>query len=371
MKQQVYSKHERSDPLNFSKDDFFRETTADMLDSKLWCEHKLELWLQNREDRSDLSLGIYFYPLQQCFRIWIMNLRSKIDELRHPIFGLARQSEMPSKPLKQLCLDLLKAKGRIPSSHELDSNDDTLFSCLESAAVSSWGEEDVLALLDLGCDITKHIPDKHTTCLHIAAAHGNNFFIETVFNRQCRRQWGNDKSRWLHLSPDVVHIQDGETHTGETPLYLAAENGHSSCIEILLSFCPQLPEILSHSPLVGAIAKSHVSCVKLLVDPRADIRAKLINLPSNGFTPLMRAVSRGHIGIVELLLHAGADPQITFTVSHSTKEGTVDTTFSVEKMLKQSGHDQATTAQIEELLKKREQAGTLEKFKALFAPTSK
>jgi ankyrin repeat protein len=96
-------------------------------------------------------------------------------------------------------------------------------------------------------------------------------------------------------------------------LFLAAENGHASCINVLLQFCPELP-VFKLSPLCAAVSRSHVSCVKLLLNK------SLINQASNGFTPLMRAVIRCDAEVVKLLLDAGAVEQASGHSSHASSE---------------------------------------------------
>jgi hypothetical protein len=310
---EVLAKHQKFDHTEYGKDDFFRQRTSEMMDNKRWCEHKLELWLQNRENdpHRDLAIGTFFHPLERCFKIWITNLRRLVAESRAEFEESASPHEAKSR-LQARCSDFLKAKCLIPSiGIELGGKVGILL-YLKAAAVNGWSEEDLLALLEL-CDnvqgiIIQPIESKHS-CLHIAAASGNSYFIDTVFSYICKKSQGSVKTEWK-LDHTIVHNQGGDDGIGESPLYLASKNGHSNCIEVLVRFCPKLPRFVL-SPLCVAISRTHVSCVKLLVafalKHQKGLPYSLINDASHGFTPLMRALSHGNKEIVDILLSAGAD----------------------------------------------------------------
>jgi hypothetical protein len=333
-----------------------------MLDNKRWCEHKLELWLLNLEDAvpGDLSVGIFFHPLQQSYKIWISNLRRQIEELRCQTAQLPTdQKSKDTETLKRLCISLLFAKGFVPSDGIKDN--DELLSFLGTASINGWGEEDLHALLDQSDDIlqiiTQPVPHSDTTCMHLAAAHGSDFFLKTIFEYMCKKSFGmqhNQESRW-NLPQNVVHNQ-GINGKKESPLYLAAESGHASCIKVLLHFCPALPTF-NLSPLCAAVSRSHVSCVRLL------LLEPLINQSCNGFTPLMRAVSRYDAEMVALLLCAGAVEQADSYWSHSSTES------DAELMLRQGcarvAKDNGQASTIRKLLEQRRQSQTLEEFRNL------
>ena len=360
---------------DFACDDTFREKTSQMLDSKRWCEHKLALWLQNCEcgGQGDISLGIYFYPLQQSFKMWLTTLRREIEELRCRKAELKQASRDQGadeaikiqSDLEKRCVDLLKAKGRIPSSGIEDTDKKkemlTFVTFLGNASVDGWGEEDLLALLDVGQDVEKLVilpdPNLSTTCLHLAAAHGNSFFLSTLFSHLC------GKLQKETLPVELVH-NEGEKGKGESPLYLAAENGHSSCLDVLLKFCPELPEF-ALSPLSAAVSRSHASCVKILLKNAP----MLIHNSSNGFTPLMRAVSRGDIHIVKLLLWAGADVEGHGELSYlSTDDGAQSETVTVQQMMKLRCklEDKQKSDSLDDIFKRRTDCKDLSAFREQF-----
>ncbi len=378
---EVFEVHRDCKPDQFACDDVFREKTSQMLDSKRWCEHKLALWLQNLEcgGQGDISLGIYFYPLQQSFKIWLTTLRREIEALRYRKAELkqtsrdqgAHEAIKIQSDLERRCGDLLKAKGRILSRVDIDAKgcilsrkdiENKMLTLLGTASVNGWGEEDLLALLDVGQDVENlvilPIPELSTTCLHLAAAHGNSFFLSTLFSYLCK-MLQVEKGK---LFVKIVHNQ-GECGMGESPLYLAAENGHSSCIDVLLSFCPDLPEF-TLSPLSAAVSRSHASCVKILINAASNSETAkiLIHNSSNGFTPLMRAVNCGDVYIVKLLLWAGAEVEGHGSLFCSSTDTNVAETITVQHMLEQRRDDEKS-AELQDVFKRRRDCKDLSAFR--------
>ncbi len=376
---EIFEEHRKCSAAAFACDDFFREKTSQMLDSKRWCEHKLALWLQNRETdkRSDMSTAIYFYPLQQCFTIWLATLRRNIadlrcryEELKQPMGEQqALEAQRIHSELQVQCESFLKAKGCIPNGISSSDIQKQMLNFLGHASVKGWGEEDLLALFhlaDVERLIVKPIPAHSTTCLHLAAAHGNSFFLHVVFSYLCKNR------DVVVLSQDIVHHQ-GLLNKAQTPLYLAAENGHINCITELLHFCPELPK-LALSPLSAAISGSHVACVKVLLRAAlaSEISAQYLlhgDDSSHGFTPLIRAVSCGDIGIVRLLLLAGAkvkeEVQVGGNMPSDSSQNKVEITL--ERMLEQrcQVEDKKKSAELKEIFDKRNSCD-LDAFRKLF-----
>lgn len=94
-----------------------------------------------------------------------------------------------------------------------------------------------------------------------------------------------------------------------TPLGMAAEEGHVSEVEALLSRGADANEKDVHglTPLVRASRRGHVGVVKSLLAGGAD--PNLMDGPATrpGWTPLMNAVHKGQLPVVRLLIAAGAD----------------------------------------------------------------
>ena len=105
--------------------------------------------------------------------------------------------------------------------------------------------------------------------------------------------------------------------SGRTPLLYAAENGHATVVELLLTECGINPSItvgtdqtiLSWTlanrlePLIWAAQKGHEGVVKTLLAKDVDLESK----DGKGWTPLLYAAANRHEAVVRLLLEKGAD----------------------------------------------------------------
>lgn len=100
--------------------------------------------------------------------------------------------------------------------------------------------------------------------------------------------------------------KDALNNRGETPLGLAAEEGHLGAVKTLLAACV---DVNMHSTADGSTALHsaayyrHDKVVDALLSSGADKDA----LDNDGTTPLMRAAGEGSLGAVKSLLTAGAD----------------------------------------------------------------
>ena len=94
---------------------------------------------------------------------------------------------------------------------------------------------------------------------------------------------------------------DKPNNDGQTPLYRAASNGHEGVVKILLELndvSPNKPANHGRTPLLGAAIGGHEGVVKLLLE-RDDVTP---DKPDNdGQTPLGWAIQHGHTGMVALL----------------------------------------------------------------------
>ncbi|KAJ5154279.1 uncharacterized protein N7500_009718 [Penicillium coprophilum] len=101
----------------------------------------------------------------------------------------------------------------------------------------------------------------------------------------------------------------------QTPLFVAAENGHEEIVDLLVG-CErvdlEIPDMHGTTPLGVATERNHEGIVRRLLtgSRRADPNA----CDENGQTPLFNAAFYGHIGVVKLLLEAhGINPQLCDT----------------------------------------------------------
>jgi ankyrin repeat protein len=152
---------------------------------------------------------------------------------------------------------------------------------------------------------------------------------EALFKRAAQ---GDDDSVRLLLraghSPDAV-----EKYTGRTPLMYAAEQGHLTVVQTLISgkanvnarieaktFRSGLPlpgwesssvrPAPGWTPLMFAVNKQHLEIVRTLLKAGADVNAQGDRNRSNAWndaTPLLLAAQNGNAEIARLLIEAGAD----------------------------------------------------------------
>jgi ankyrin repeat protein len=112
----------------------------------------------------------------------------------------------------------------------------------------------------------------------------------------------------LILQKEGIDINQADTN-GYTPLYLAAKNGHTKVVELLLKRGADInkadPRV--NTPLYWAAISGHTAVVQLLLDHGADINKA--DYYDN--TPLIFAVISGHTAVVQLLLDHGADTNKT------------------------------------------------------------
>ena len=99
---------------------------------------------------------------------------------------------------------------------------------------------------------------------------------------------------------------DVNSNDGRTALTIAAYNGHTKTVKLLLNKRANIIDhrnIWGNTALIMAAYNGHVKTVKLLLDNKADMNLK----DYSGNTALMIATQRRHIEIIKLLLDNGAD----------------------------------------------------------------
>ena len=104
----------------------------------------------------------------------------------------------------------------------------------------------------------------------------------------------------LELLATPVYTNANGMVKSNSPLHVAAKNGHGAIVRLLLERGADVSakNILTNTPLHAAAAEGHALIVQLLLQRGADISAK----KSDGFTPLHLGSSEGHEAVVQLLL---------------------------------------------------------------------
>ncbi|KFO62919.1 Ankyrin repeat and death domain-containing protein 1B, partial [Corvus brachyrhynchos] len=123
------------------------------------------------------------------------------------------------------------------------------------------------------------------TALHLAAKNGHSEVVEILLE-----QW-----------EEINDLNQNE----ETPFYLAVEGGHEKCAELLLEAGSDINVLTQNntSALQVAIQNGHLSLVTFLIDKNID----LIPKPEQKNSPLHLAVISNNLPVVKSLLDANHD----------------------------------------------------------------
>lgn len=167
----------------------------------------------------------------------------------------------------------------------------------------------VRVLLDHGADTKRFLaPGDSRTPLQAAASEGNLALCKLLVERE----------------PGLVNYQNEEGLVCETPLNIAAREGHIEVVRYLLEVGaePDLPsKHYRETPLWSACSRGRFKIAKLLHEKAP----QTINTPSyDGETPLIVACASGALDLVRFLVENGAD----VTLRSSTYGSCVAKAFS-------------------------------------------
>uniref|UniRef100_A0AAV2M9A0 Serine/threonine-protein phosphatase 6 regulatory ankyrin repeat subunit C-like n=1 Tax=Knipowitschia caucasica TaxID=637954 RepID=A0AAV2M9A0_KNICA len=167
-------------------------------------------------------------------------------------------------------------------------------------------------LLDSGADPTLK-NSKGYSAVHYAAAYGNKQHLELAYYGHCEA---------LSLLCETLVSLDVRDVQGQTALHLAAQRGHSSCVDVLLkhqaSYAVRDPRH-KRTALHAAAAEGNMDCLLLLVN--GEQSTDVIDLAdTQGQTALMLAALGCHTDCVHILLEKGSKPDTSdqkgFTALH-------------------------------------------------------
>ena len=98
---------------------------------------------------------------------------------------------------------------------------------------------------------------------------------------------------------NTIQINEPLTTNGSTALILAAENGHTDIVKLLVGAGADVNKAdkIGLTALMYAVQDGHADIMKVLFKARADVN----KADSDGLTALMLAAEVGHMDIVKLL----------------------------------------------------------------------
>ncbi|XP_048474837.1 serine/threonine-protein phosphatase 6 regulatory ankyrin repeat subunit C-like, partial [Rhincodon typus] len=118
----------------------------------------------------------------------------------------------------------------------------------------------------------------------------------------------NGQSEALKVLVGTLVNLDVRDRTGRTPLYIAAQRGHADCVDVLIRHGASIllkEQLTKGTSLHVAAANGRTDCLHLMIDSVTD--AEVLNaVDAQGQTPLMLALTNGHLDCTQLLLEKGA-----------------------------------------------------------------
>jgi len=133
------------------------------------------------------------------------------------------------------------------------------------------------------------------TSLHLAASLGSLPLVKTL----------------LQLGHESGGISLNEEH--QTPLMLAAREGHTDVVHLLCTECPKSihrQDIRGRDAIMEASRGGHDTCLQILLTYcKGGPETMLVNADVDGNTALHFASSNGHLLVLRTLLAAGADSE--------------------------------------------------------------
>jgi ankyrin repeat protein len=146
--------------------------------------------------------------------------------------------------------------------------------------------ESMTALLSIGCDANLcNDGNNGNSPIYMAAQNGHATCIKELFS----------------CSGDVHKCN----RDGESPIYIAARNGHADCITLLVSLGGNVNTCANNdiSPIFTAACRGHAACITALVTLGGDIN----RCNSHGASPIFIAAQEGHSSCISELIRLKSD----------------------------------------------------------------
>ena len=177
------------------------------------------------------------------------------------------------------------------------------------------GDVEICSLLLSHPSIRWDILDRQRmNAFHIAARNNHHELIQVLCNHlekseRVKSQTGQTTSEsdlnTLPLSASNASSSiDAQNEDGKTPLHLAAEQGHTVSVQVLLKNGADalLTSYIGQLPLHGAVQNGHSSTVDLLLQACTKSMADFRSILARRQSPLINACQHGYADVVQLLL---------------------------------------------------------------------
>jgi len=185
-----------------------------------------------------------------------------------------------------------KEHGHEPLEHpssddemEMDIDPDDLYKAAEAGNL-----EKVRTLVQAGCELTHTYGPREWIPLHVAIVDGNIEVAEFLIQEMKKQE----------ITMDFKGTKD------ETPLYLAAQQGHTEIILKLIENGASVETVTDDklTPLHYAAQDGHIEIVKIIIDKLIELnKIDLIDIKCNeDTTPLWRAAQKGHYDCCQMLI---------------------------------------------------------------------
>jgi hypothetical protein len=187
------------------------------------------------------------------------------------------------------------------------------FLTFEFAACWEGDARAVDELLRAGCRVEARAQDG-LTVVHIAATKGFDRVLQVLLDFHRAKLSGSNATNNVSATAksqsdqtsvlSAIDLEARVQPSSATALFLAAQEGHSRCVAMLLAAGAQVNAARKGSvtPLYVACQQGHLECVTELLGAGADWRVKT---DQGGFA-LYIASCKGHLAIVKALIRAGA-----------------------------------------------------------------
>ena len=190
-------------------------------------------------------------------------------------------------------------------------------------------------LLELGADAHWQHPTRGETAMHACAYFGNVEMARQLATLGANLETLSDLPRGA--TPVWIAAEKGHTEMvrlllaqlgasivtlgrhGTTPVWIAASGGHVEMVRLLAELGASIvtPNMYSATPVWIAAKKGHVEVVRLL----AQLGASIVTLAANGHTPLSASANCNRIEATKALLLLGAPITIEDLKQYSDNEG--------------------------------------------------